>query len=457
MTLANRVRLKYMVSDYLMTNIGWLVFNIVRYFTLQSGADERTLEVWLFSDINILLGQVIYPLMMLMLYALSGYYNRVMIKSRLDEIENTAVTSFICMLLIFFITLINDDVPERLRNYELMTILWALLAIPCYVGRLIVNSESRKRLSQGRGLYNALIIGPDKDAKHLASRLARTGKPSEFNVVGYVDSLDSLDNAITKLQPQVLIMASLPEKMSDNMDAITRLFGTELEIYVPFDIYRVITPGVRLSSVVGEPIINITSAGIKASTENLKRVGDIVFSAIALIVLLPIFALIAIIIKTDSPGTVFYLQERVGYRKKIFRIIKFRTMRADAESMGPALSSAVDSRITRVGRFLRKYRIDELPQFWNVLKGEMSLVGPRPEREFYVRQIVERVPQYSLVHKVRPGITSWGMVKFGYAGSVDEMVERLRYDLLYIENVSFGVDLKILFHTIATVITGKGV
>jgi lipopolysaccharide/colanic/teichoic acid biosynthesis glycosyltransferase len=132
-------------------------------------------------------------------------------------------------------------------------------------------------------------------------------------------------------------------------------------------------------------------------------------------------------------------------------------MSTDAEESGPALSTLNDPRVTRLGRFLRKYRLDELPQFWNVVKGEMSLVGPRPEREYYIQQILPRAPYYSLIHQVRPGITSWGMVKHGYASDVDQMIERLQYDLLYIENISFSVDLKILFYTISTVLTGKGV
>ena len=171
---------------------------------------------------------------------------------------------------------------------------------------------------------------------------------------------------------------------------------------------------------------------------------------------MPVYAVLALSVRLDSPGPVFYRQCRIGYHKRPFDIIKFRTMRTDAEEAGPALSADEDPRITRLGKILRKYRLDELPQFWNVLKGEMSLVGPRPEREFYIRQIMERQPAYSLIHQVRPGITSWGMVKFGYATSVDEMIERLRYDLLYLENVSFGVDLKILFHTVSTVLCGRG-
>ena len=185
--------------------------------------------------------------------------------------------------------------------------------------------------------------------------------------------------------------------------------------------------------------------------------SPIFVSALALLCLSPVYAAIAVAVRRDSDGPVFYRQERVGYHKKNFNIIKFRTMRPDAESDGPALSSDSDSRVTRVGHFLRKYRLDELPQFWNVLVGDMSLVGPRPERKYYIDRIVEQAPYYALIHQVRPGITSLGMVKYGYASTVAQMVERLSYDLIYLENVSFGFDLKILLYTVRTVVKGRGV
>ena len=190
---------------------------------------------------------------------------------------------------------------------------------------------------------------------------------------------------------------------------------------------------------------------------NIKRFFDVAISAVALLLIWPFMLVLALLVRMDSPGPAIYRQERIGRHKKPFTIYKFRSMYINAESSGPSLSSPADTRITPLGRRLRKYRLDELPQLWNVLRGDMSLVGPRPEREYFIRQIVEKAPSYTLVQQVRPGLTSWGMVKFGYASTVDQMVQRLRYELMYIDNISILLDFRIIIYTIKIVLTGKGI
>lgn len=466
-------RLKYMLGDYVMLNAGWLVFTLIRYAALPAAVrGSYTLSTHL-TSLPVLGGQIVIPLVMIGLYWLSGYYNNVYFKSRMDEVVNTAGISLVGTVLIFFIVLVNDSVPERLFNYEMLGLLWLCLLVPVLTVRVIITNRAVSRIRRREIVFNTLIVGTGQSAVKLADRLMHTERHGGFNIVGLVETregrrtiqpdtqlpvyvIDQLADVVRDKHVARLIVMPHHDGARDTGQLINSLFPLGCSIYISPELQSFMVTRPRLSDVAGEPLINISDSGTPASTVNCKRLSDIVLSAITLVVLSPVLIGIGIAVALDSRGSVIFSQERIGYHKRPFRIYKFRTMRHDAEANGPALSSLDDPRITRIGHLLRKYRLDELPQFWNVVKGDMSLVGPRPERDYYIRQIVAQAPYYSLLHQVRPGITSWGMVKYGYATSVPQMIERLRYDMLYINNVSLAVDIKILFYTVNTVFTGKG-
>lgn len=465
-------RLKYIFSDYIATNVAWVLFNVVRFYFLDTNRLEYGSLVTFLTAHQLVLGQIIFPMLMLCIFYLSGYYNKVFLKSRLQEIVSTFCTSFVGMLVVYFIVIINDNIPDRLQSYELMTMLLGILFCVVYAFRFCITQIATRNIHRRVWNFNTLIIGTSQAAIKLEEKLRTSKKSMGFNIIGYVEpcadyntkklnlpvyQLDELSDLCEKLNIKNLIIIPHRNGMNATMSLINRLFTLDLPMYISPDLYHLLTSKARVVNVVGEPLVDISKADMSESTINIKRVSDILVSIFVLILISPLLLTLAILIKLDSKGPIIYKQTRIGYHKKPFNIYKFRSMRIDAEADGPTLSSLNDPRITKLGKVLRKYRLDELPQFWNVVKGDMSLVGPRPEREFYIKQIITKAPYYSLIHQVRPGITSWGMVKFGYASNVDEMISRLRYDILYIENVSFAVDLKILFYTINTVLTGKGV
>jgi exopolysaccharide biosynthesis polyprenyl glycosylphosphotransferase len=237
---------------------------------------------------------------------------------------------------------------------------------------------------------------------------------------------------------------------------IEELETTQVMVKIIPDVYDILSGSVKMTSIFGEPLIEISNHYLLPWQKVLKRVMDIFASVLSLVILSPIYMIVAFIVKATSHGPVFYSHERIGLNGQPFTMYKFRSMYVDAERNGPSLSSKDDPRITPFGKFMRKVRLDELPQFYNVLIGEMSLVGPRPERRHFIDLIVKEAPHYRLLHKIKPGITSWGQVKFGYAENVEEMIQRMKYDLLYLENMSILVDLKILIYTVLIVVQGRG-
>ena len=316
-----------------------------------------------------------------------------------------------------------------------------------------------------------MIIGSSATGRRAAKRLLEGPSRVSYHIFGYVSipgesdscdgedvySLENIQELCDKFSIDHLIIA--PQSMDDSkiLNLLYHLYPLNISIRIAPDTFSILTSSIRLNDIYGEPFVEIASPAISEASKNIKRTFDVVVSVLALTVFSPLYLVIAIMVKMSSPGRIIFSQERIGRKQRPFRIYKFRSMTEDAEKYGPQLSSDKDTRITNVGKTLRKYRLDELPQFWNVLIGDMSIVGPRPERRHYIEMIMRQAPYYALVCQVRPGITSWGMVKYGYASNVTQMVERTRYDLIYLSNMSLSLDLNILIYTVTTLVCGRGI
>lgn len=461
-------RTKYIVSDLLTSFVAFALFNICRYYITPSH-EYIGLAQFLLSE-KLIMEQVFVPMFMAGIYAVSGYYNRPFHKSRLQELLITLTSSGVNASAIFLFMLTNDLIPRRRVSFQLIFACWGLFFTFTYIYRLLITTNSIKNFRKSQWSYSTLIIGNSDKARATARSLHDTDAKYGYKVAGYVDipgedsihdgenifTLDEIESAVRRLDIDQIIVSPSVHSDKLEMELLDRLFSLNIPVKIAPDIFSYVTSAIKLKDIFGEPFIDLTSPSLSDFDRNIKRLTDITVSAIALVILSPLMGFLALAVALSSPGGIIYSQQRIGWRRRPFNIYKFRTMVKDAEKNGPALSSSNDSRITPLGSFMRKYRLDELPQFWNILVGDMSLVGPRPEREFYIRQLIERVPYYSLIHQVRPGLTSWGMVKYGYASSVGQMIERSKFDLLYISNMSLTVDMKILIYTVRTVVSGVG-
>ena len=458
---------KYILSDFISASVAWLLFNILRYevFAIDEGADSL-LDYLQYP--GVLGGQVVIPLFWLVLYYFSGYYNKPFGKSRLTELFSTFITVLIGTVFVFF-ALLLDDIPRSIDiYYKLFFGMFGLQFFITYIPRLLITQSGMRKIKNREWAMKVLIIGAGGKAVRIAHDLYRLG----YDICGFVSEDER--TPVKADRNQVLgTVEDIPVLMEkENVDEIVLAVESKNNkalLGILYSLYRYKRPRkvladrfnmlskIQLRTIRGIPLVDVTDNNFSPAEQNIKLFLDKVCSVVALLLLSPLFAYIAWRVKKDSPGPVFFRQERIGYLGQPFWMYKFRTMYVNAEENGPSLSSEDDLRVTPFGRIMRKYRLDELPQFWNVLKGDMSLVGPRPERKYFIDEIVKTAPYYYLLHNVRPGITSLGMVKYGYAASVDKMVERMEYDILYYENMSLTLDLTILIYTVKTVITGKGV
>lgn len=465
-------RIKYIICDLLATIAGWLLFYVYR-FNVTGFLTASTLQEFLVLP-SVQTSLLFGPLAWMLLYAFSGYYQKTYFKSYTEELQTTLMTC-LCGCLVAFFAMVIDDVPffndeamgivkivhvSPMVYLQILLTMFGCIFVPVYGVRYLITHHTNSRIRSGAIALRTLMVGDGAKAAQLISELQSEKKQNGYCVIAQTSpdaSLATIQQFVSQHSIEAFLLApdTHDPKVLDQLIYQLMPFGFPIRSKATDE--EMLNGRVHISSLTTIPMIEYSTELLSPFMRNVKRTADIFVSLLALIILLPIYLLIAIAVKTDSQGPIFFSQERVGLSGRPFQIYKFRSMRVGAEDMGPQLSNKMDRRITRLGHYLRKYRLDELPQFWNVLRGDMSLVGPRPERDFYIRQIMDIAPHYSRLLQVRPGITSWGQVKYGYASTISQMVERLRYDLLYVDNCSVGMDLKILGYTVKIVLTGKGI
>ncbi|HTR81287.1 MAG TPA: undecaprenyl-phosphate glucose phosphotransferase [Bacteroidota bacterium] len=463
--MRKNVDVKNIALDFLAINFAWFVYYL---FRVRSGIVASSLEPDLWMPMFLVW---VY---WLLVFSFFGLYKPWHAASRTDEVTTLIKAISAGCIVLFFIIFI-DDASLNTQSNERMLIFayWGIMVATTGTGRILYRTVRRRLLVAGVGLRNALIVGWNAKARDLLDRVL-LHPALGYHVVGFVKldkrktgteykgmrllgSTEDIPSLIDRYSVRDILIALESSDHDKLLDVISHCNSHDVSLKILPDMYDIISGQARTNQIYGFPLIEIMPEIMQPWEQSMKRLTDVVVSLIVLALTSPLWIVIAAAIKIDTPGPVVYSQERVGKDGKVFKMYKFRSMRADAEKdSGPVWAPQHDSRVTKVGRFLRNTRLDEIPQFVNVLDGDMSLVGPRPERPFFVDKLSKEIPLYHRRLKVRPGITGWAQIKQGYDRSIEDVKSKVRYDLFYIENMSFRMDLKILLFTLYIMLMGKG-
>lgn len=459
----------FLVFDFLTAFIAWVIFFVVRKQILLEEPEPISLIIVLRS--------FVIGWFWVLLYYLAGFYTEDPFrKSRLKEIIRFFKLSFFGVIIIFFVLLLDDEgVKQYTSYYKTFFAYFIIHTVFTLIFRLYLISIFQQKVINGKIKFNTIIIGSGQKAHEILKLINNENKHLGLSVIGFVHVFEEMSkgNGLSKIinhfgdfktlpslieqyKIEEVVIAVEPSEHRKIEEILLLTDNENIKIRIITDLYQILIGSVKVSNLLGTPLIEIERNLMPVWQQIFKRIIDIIVSFLVLLIGFPFFVFFALMVKFSSNGPVIFKQERIGLNNRPFKILKFRSMYVDAEKDGPALSSKNDARITPWGKIMRKTRIDELPQFWNVLVGDMSIVGPRPERQFFINQIIEKAPYYKHLRKVKPGITSYGMVKFGYAENVDEMIERLKYDILYIENMSLAMDFRVLLYTILIILQRKG-